>query len=72
MTGKFPIEFVIVVLYLIRTCLNDFALNYLVFFYWFVLKRPEGGGHALWPNEEKVSRMQCHPTSCQPPNVSRK
>lgn len=40
--------------------------------FWFVLKRPEGGGDALWPNEEKVSRMQCHPTSCQPPNVSRK
>lgn len=36
----------------------------------FVLTRPEGGGDPLWPNEEEVSCMQCHPTTCQPPDVS--
>lgn len=32
--------------------------------------RPKGGGDPLWPNEEEISCMQCHPTTSQPPNVS--
>lgn len=34
------------------------------------VNRPEGGGDPLWPNEEEISCMQCHPTTSQPPNVS--
>lgn len=32
--------------------------------------RPKGGGDPLWPNEEEISCVQCHPTTSQPPNVS--
>lgn len=32
--------------------------------------RLEGGSDPLWPNEEEISCMQCHPTTSQPPNVS--
>lgn len=34
------------------------------------VNRPKGGGDPLWPNEEEISCMQCHPTTSQPPNVS--
>lgn len=35
-----------------------------------VFNRPESWGHTLWSNEEEVSCVQCHPPTCQPPNVS--
>lgn len=34
------------------------------------VNRPEGGGDPLWPNEEEIPCMQCHPPTSQPPNVS--
>lgn len=34
------------------------------------VNRSESGGDPLWPNEEEISRMQRHPTTSQPPNVS--
>lgn len=74
----FPFNFLIVVLcYFMRSCIyyfasDPFCLSVSVCSFLctlLVVGRLEGGGDPLWPNEEKVPRMQCHPTSCQPPDV---